>query len=162
MADPGRQPTADSWASSPAVRNVMIGNRRRDTSPEMSLRRAVHALGLRYRVDFPPIPSIRRRADLVFTKAHVAVFMDGCFWHACPEHYVPPSTNADYWVPKIERNRLRDRDTDERLEAAGWTTVRVWEHQDPVEAASRIRAAVVAERGRSAHVGPSDACGRGN
>jgi DNA mismatch endonuclease, patch repair protein len=130
-------------ASSPAVRRVMQGNRGRDTKPEQSLRSAVFALGMRYRVDCAPVRGLRRRADLVFTRARVAVFVDGCFWHGCPEHFHVPSTNSEYWTAKIERNRLRDRDTDERLSGIGWTVVRIWEHDSPAEAALRVQRAVL-------------------
>ena len=112
----------------------MQGNRRRDTSPELALRRTLHALGYRYRVDHPPLPRLRRRADLVFTRRRVAVFVDGCYWHGCPQHYDEPATNADYWRGKIARNRERDADTDARLREVGWTPVRIWEHE-PVDVA---------------------------
>ena len=115
----------------------MRGNRRRDTSPELTLRRALHRLGYRYRVDAQPLPGLRRRADLVFTRRRVAVFVDGCYWHGCPQHYGEPSTNAEYWRSKIARNRERDADTDARLWEAGWTPVRIWEHQ-PVEVAIAV------------------------
>src|SRR5688572_15588767 len=91
----------ESWASSAAVRSVMQGNRKRDTSPEVALRRAVHALGLRYRVACRPLETKRWTADLLFTRARVAVFVDGCFWHGCPVHFTAPRTNAGYWSPKI-------------------------------------------------------------
>lgn len=116
----------------------MQSNKSRDTKPEMALRRAVHALGLRYRVSTRPLPKVRRTADLVFTKAKIAVFMDGCFWHGCPEHHTKSATNAAYWAEKVRRNRERDRETDRLLNEAGWTVIRVWEHEDPVEAAERI------------------------
>lgn len=116
----------------------MQGNRARDTAPELAVRRLVHAQGLRYRVAARPIPSLRRTADMVFRPAKVAVFIDGCFWHNCPDHARLPSTNADYWLPKLERNALRDRDTDQRLTEAGWMVVRVWEHEDPAKAAQRV------------------------
>ncbi len=131
-----------SWASSEATRRVMQANRSRDTSPEMEIRRRLHALGLRYRVDARPLPELRRRADVVFRPARVAVFVDGCFWHSCPDHGTVPRTNADYWLPKLARNVERDRDTDRALRAAGWRVVRVWEHHDPDAAARRIAGAV--------------------
>lgn len=120
----------------------MVGCRSRDTAPELALRSAVHRLGLRYRVAARPMTTIRRTADLVFTRARVAVFLDGCYWHACPDHYVPPSTNPAYWHAKIAGNAARDRDTDARLAAAGWAVIRVWEHDDPEEAARHVGAAV--------------------
>ena len=132
----------ESWASNPEVRAVMLGNRRRDTKPEMAVRRLVHAAGLRYRVDAKPLLDLNRRADLVFTRARVAVFIDGCYWHGCSEHGTTAKTNATYWSAKIARNKARDTDTDERLSAAGWSVVRVWEHDDPVDVAERIRVLV--------------------
>jgi len=138
--------SADSWASSSAVRTIMKANRSRDTKPELALRSATHSLGLRYRVDTPPIQELRRRADLVFSKARVAVFSDGCYWHGCPDHYRAARRNDEFWNEKITKNRARDQDTDARLLAAGWLVIRVWEHEDPTEAASRIAQAV---RGRS-------------
>ena len=137
-----RMSTYEPWASSPAARAVMQANRRRDTSPELLVRRAVHALGLRYRVDAKPLPELNRRADLVFTKAKVAVFVDGCYWHGCPRHGTAAKTNAAYWGPKIQRNKDRDVDTDQRLRNAGWTVVRVWEHDDPGQAATVVASAV--------------------
>ena len=126
----------------------MQSNKGRDTRPELALRSAAHALGLRYRVSVRPLRELRRTADLVFTKARVAVFLDGCFWHGCPDHHTVAATNASFWAEKVESTRLRDRETDRRLADAGWTSIRVWEHEDPVEAAQRIHA-VVRGRGRS-------------
>ncbi|MER7516215.1 very short patch repair endonuclease [Streptomyces sp. NPDC126499] len=123
---------------------------RRDTRPELALRRAVHARGLRYRVSIRPLPSLRRTADLVFTRAKVAVFLDGCFWHGCPQHYYASGTNSDYWTLKINKNRERDADTDRRLIEAGWVVVRVWGHEDPLSAADRVVESV-AQRARSAN-----------
>jgi DNA mismatch endonuclease, patch repair protein len=138
-------PPVGSWASSDAVRRTMLGNRRRDTRPELALRSAVHRLGLRYRVARRP-PGIRRSADLVFPKERVAVFMDGCYWHLCSQHFTYPTTNAAYWRRKIDGNAARDRDTDARLAAAGWSSLRVWEHEAPERAARRVAAAVRARR----------------
>ncbi len=136
--DGGQSTTNASWASSPAVRTVMQANRKRDTGPEKAVRRAVHRLGLRFRVAARAIPSVPRTADLVFRGAQVAVFVDGCFWHACPAHFKPPATNVGYWGPKIERNRARDTTVDQLLAQQGWTVVRVWEHEEPTVAAERI------------------------
>lgn len=127
-----------SWASSEASRNTMRANRRRDTRPELRIRRLLHAAGLRYRVDTAAGSDKRRRADIVFTRAKVAVFIDGCFWHGCPKHFVTPKANSDYWTPKIEANRRRDLDTTARLESEGWTVVRFWEHEDPQSVADVI------------------------
>src|SRR5262245_10358069 len=125
---------------------------RRDTPCELALRSAVHRLGLRFRVD-SPLPGLRRRGDLVFTTTRVAVFVDGCFWHGCPEHGTWPKANAEWWREKIEANRRRDTDTDARLIAGGWLVVRVWAHDD-AEAAARHLATLVRSRRRlvgSAH-----------
>ena len=126
----------------------MQSNRSRDTAPELALRRAVHRLGLRYRVAARPLPEYRRTADLVFPKARVAVFLDGCFWHGCADHFKPPHTNVDFWVGKIEGNRIRDLQTDSVLTEHGWAAVRVWEHEDPIAAANRI-AMIVRSRSKS-------------
>ena len=127
--------------SSPAVRAVMVGNRQRDTLPERTLRSLLHAAGLRYRVDYPVRPDDGRpvRPDICFTRARVAVFVDGCFWHGCPEHGRRPATNSAYWLAKIERNRARDvRDT-RRLQQGGWRVVRIWEHTPPAIAAAHVQ-----------------------
>jgi DNA mismatch endonuclease (patch repair protein) len=124
----------------------MLGNRNRDTKPELLLRRLVHASGLRYRVAAKPLADMRRTADLVFRPTRVAVFVDGCFWHGCPEHFVPPKTNPGYWREKIGRNVQRDRDTDARLAEEGWLVLRFWEHQEPAECAEEVRSAVSARK----------------
>ncbi len=114
----------------------------RDTKPEIELRRELHARGLRFRVDRAVLQGVRRRADLVFTRAHVAVMVDGCFWHGCPEHATWPKHNADFWREKIQANKQRDLDTDRRLAEASWQVVRVWEHEDASAAADRVEKAV--------------------
>ena len=111
------------------------------------MRRLLYSAGLRYRVDRAPLPGLRRRADVVFGPVRVAVFVDGCFWHGCPQHGTRPRSNEQWWHDKLERNRWRDRDTDDRLLAAGWQVLRVWEHEDPAAAAQRVQAAVRARRG---------------
>lgn len=116
----------------------MRSNKSRDTKPELALRSAVHARGLRYRVSAKPLAGMRRTADLVFSRAKVAVFLDGCFWHGCPEHHTVASANAKFWADKVEGNRKRDRDTDGRLAEAGWVSVRIWEHEDAADAARRV------------------------
>ena len=108
----------------------MLANKARDTKPELAVRRGLHAAGLRYRVDFRPSLSLRSRADIVFTRRKLAVFIDGCFWHGCPLHASIPKKNADYWVPKLRRNVERDLETTRSLESLGWTVLRFWEHQD--------------------------------
>lgn len=131
--------------SSPEARRRMEATRRRDTAPEVRLRKRLFALGLRYRIDQKPLASLRRKADLVFRKVRVAVFVDGCFWHGCPIHATWPAQNAEFWREKIESNRRRDADTDRQLTEAGWMVLRVWEHEDASTAAERIATVV---RGR--------------
>jgi DNA mismatch endonuclease (patch repair protein) len=128
--------------SSPAARAVMRGNRSTDTSAEIALRRELHRLGLRYRVNTAPVSGVRCRADVVFTRRKVAVFVDGCFWHSCSEHGTAPRTNSAYWNAKLRRNVERDRANDAALARAGWTVVRVWEHEVPESAARRVAAVV--------------------
>lgn len=131
------------WPSSPAVSAAMRGNLRVDTRPEMLIRSALHERGLRYRKHLRI--SLGRGSvcpDVVFPKARVAVFVDGCFWHRCPEHGVQPRFNPGYWDPKLERNTRRDQFVTEALKQAGWTVVRVWEHE-PVQQAAEWIASVV-------------------
>lgn len=120
----------------------MRAQRRRDTTAELLIRSELWRRGLRYRVDRPPIPGMRRRADIVFTRARVAVLVDGCFWHRCPEHSTIPKANRAWWIEKLDANVARDRDTDARLDVAGWLVIRVWEHEDPVRVADRIEQVV--------------------
>jgi DNA mismatch endonuclease (patch repair protein) len=109
----------------------------------MAVRQQLHRLGLRYRVAIAPIPEIRRRADIVFTKVRVAIFIDGCFWHGCPEHgRTTFNHNADYWPNKIATNIARDEDTNSRLREAGWTVMRFWEHEEANAVVEAIRDAV--------------------
>jgi DNA mismatch endonuclease (patch repair protein) len=133
-------------ASSEGTRRSMQANKGRDTKPELALRRAVHALGLRYRVSARPLPGIRRTADLVFTRVRVAIFLDGCFWHGCPVHHTKAAANAEYWAEKVARNRQRDAETDRLLSEAGWLVIRVWEHEDSVDAAVRVAEQVRSRR----------------
>lgn len=136
-----------SWASSAGVRASMRANRRRDTKPELAVRRLVHAMGLRYRVDFPPLATNRRlRADLVFTRARIAVFVDGCFWHGCPRHHTVAKRNADFWAAKVAGNRARDERVNAKLGEAGWAVLRFWEHEKPEVVAQVIRDAVSSAR----------------
>lgn len=110
------------------------------------MRKLLWSRGLRYRVDHRVLVGLRRRADLAFLGPRVAVFVDGCFWHRCPEHATTPKANRDWWVDKLDGNVARDRDTDARLQAAGWLVVRVWEHESAEEAAERVER-VVRSRG---------------
>ncbi len=114
----------------------------RDTAPELALRRRLHAAGYRFRVDLAPIPELYRKADIVFTRRRIAVFVDGCFWHCCPEHGTMPASNREWWETKLARNAERDAETNRLLTEAGWTVVRVWEHEDAGLAAERLREAL--------------------
>lgn len=127
--------------SSPGVTAAMKGNRRVDSRPEVALRSALHRRGLRFRKDVPLRPAERlRRVDIAFPSVRLAVFVDGCFWHGCPEHGNRPRRNTGYWSPKLARNMARDVQVNTELAAAGWTVVRVWEHEDVEIAAARIAA----------------------
>lgn len=119
--------------------------RRRDTAPERAVRSALHRLGLRFRVDYPVCDGLARpvRPDVAFTRVKVAVFIDGCFWHGCPEHgRKGGGANDSYWTPKIARNRERDAEQGARLREAGWLVLRFWEHDDPQETARLVMAAL--------------------
>ncbi|QDQ96339.1 very short patch repair endonuclease [Tomitella fengzijianii] len=144
--DPAWTPPDGSWASSAGNRRSMKSNRGRDTGPERAIRSLVHAAGLRYRVSARPLPDVRRTADLVFRPTKVAVFVDGCFWHRCPEHFTMPKANHEYWEPKIRRNVERDRETDALLGEAGWLVLRFWEHEAPEDCAHLICEAVTARK----------------
>jgi DNA mismatch endonuclease, patch repair protein len=125
----------------------MRRQRRRDTGAERALRSELHHRGFRFRVDYK-LPGLRRRADVAFPRQRVAVMVDGCFWHGCPEHGTWPKRNAEWWREKIEANRRRDRNTDGRLTEAGWVVVRAWEHEDALSAADRVADAVTRRRQR--------------
>lgn len=112
--------------------------RRRDTAAELALRGELSRRGLRYRVDHAPLRGVRRRADVVFVRARLAVFVDGCFWHGCVRDQRAPRTNRQWWAEKIRANRRRDRETNSLLREAGWTVVRIWEHEEPWTAADRV------------------------
>lgn len=113
---------------------------RRDTRPEVALRRALHRRGLRFRVQMKVPGNRRRTIDIAFTRVRLAVYVDGCFWHGCPEHHILPRTNSKWWTWKVELNRARDADTTRELEDAGWMVLRFWEHVDAAEAAAVIEA----------------------
>lgn len=116
----------------PAVSARMSRTRGRDTAPELAVRRTLHRRGLRYEVNYRPVSGLRRTADVAFTRAKVLVFVDGCFWHGCPDHYRRATgTRADFWASKIESNRRRDVESTATFEAAGWRVLRFWEHEDP-------------------------------
>lgn len=148
---------ASSGCPSGSLRRVTEANscrlakqRTRNTAPEVALRRALYAAGERYRVDYPPLPELRRRrADIVFPKVRVAVFVDGCFWHGCPQHGSVPKSNRAWWAAKLEANRVRDTQTNNALTRRGWIVLRFWEHCDPFTSAVEI-ANVVRQRRRGA------------
>ena len=140
-------------SSSAGVSARMSRARRRDTAPELALRRELHARGLRYRVAYP-VPGQRRRTiDIAFTRAKVAVFVDGCFWHGCPDHGTKPRSNSAWWQEKLASNAARDADTDRVLTELGWQVVRVWEHDADRGAADLVEDCV---RRRSVHAASSE------
>ncbi|HXO43106.1 MAG TPA: very short patch repair endonuclease [Thermoanaerobaculia bacterium] len=128
-------------ASSDQVRDFMSRQRVRDTRPEMELRRALHARGVRFRLHRQDLPG---RPDLVVPRLRLAVFVDGCFWHACPEHSVRPQANREWWASKLAANVARDRRNDIRLREIGWEPLHVWEHQDANAVADVVAARWVA------------------
>ncbi|MET8773532.1 very short patch repair endonuclease [Nocardia sp. NPDC004654] len=131
------RPRTDAATSARLARQQRSG-----TAPELALRRELHRRGLRYFVDRAPLRGQRRRADVVFPRRKVAVYVDGCFWHSCPEHATYPKNNAEWWATKLAGNVARDRATDATLHAAGWQVVRIWEHENPAAAADRVQAAL--------------------
>jgi DNA mismatch endonuclease (patch repair protein) len=117
----------------------MLANRRTDTGPEVALRRELHARGLRFRKDYRlKLTNLAVRPDIVFTRARLAVFVDGCFWHRCPIHATNPKIHSEYWGPKLEANVTRDKLVDAALKAEGWTVLRIWEHEPLTHAAGRV------------------------
>lgn len=116
--------------------------RSRNTKPELAVRALLHAQGFRYRVDLAPTKGLRRRADIVFTRQRIAVFIDGCFWHYCPIHGRDVASNTEYWGPKLRRNVERDRETDAVLKQNGWLVLRFWEHEQPTAVTAAISTAV--------------------
>jgi DNA mismatch endonuclease (patch repair protein) len=127
----------------PAVSDRYSRQKRSGTAPELLLRRELHRRGRRFRVQLRITGLPRRRVDVAFTRWHLVVFVDGCFWHGCPVHGVLPGANREWWTWKLARNRDRDLDTDERLRALGWQVLRIWEHVSPDDAADQVEAALV-------------------
>jgi DNA mismatch endonuclease, patch repair protein len=134
------------WASSPEAGRIKAATTGRDTRPELRVRSALHRRGYRFRVNFQPLPALRRTADIAFPRLRLAVFIDGCFWHGCELHHRPPRTNAHYWSGKVGRNIERDQDTNCRLLEAGWTPLRIWEHEATDDAVHVIAVAIFACR----------------
>ncbi|MET8227440.1 very short patch repair endonuclease [Streptomyces sp. NPDC004082] len=145
---------SEAVPSSPAVSARMSRQLSRDTAPEVAVRRLLHASGLRYRVNVP-VPGVPRRTiDIVFGKEKIAVFMDGCFWHGCPQHATHPKANAEWWRAKLEKNMARDRETTAHLRAAGWTVLRFWEHESAEDVARHVTAALASKRRPPTESGP--------
>lgn len=132
-------------ASSDVIHTRMINTKRRDTKPEVELRSALHRMGFRFRVDVA-INGSRRKSDIVFAADRVVAYVDGCFWHGCPEHGTIPKQNREWWIEKLKANRARDADTNKKLAEDGWTVLRFWEHEDPHASAAIVRAAILAAR----------------
>ena len=129
----------DASPTASARRKNMQANRRRDTRPELALRSLLHAAGHRYRIDHRiDLPGARVRPDIVFTRRRLAVFVDGCFWHSCPEHGAEPKLNSSYWGPKLQGNRERDARNNAALREHGWTVLRIWEHTPPQDAFAEV------------------------
>lgn len=133
------QPKDDSWAASPGVRRSMQSNTRTDTKPEIRLRSALHRTGLRFRKDHPiRVDSGRQiKVDIAFPASRLAVLVDGCFWHRCPQHATDPKINVELWRKKFDRNVMRDDISNHALALAGWQVLRIWEHE-PVERAAAM------------------------
>ena len=129
-------------SSSSQASRRMASVRQKGTVAEVSLRREMFRIGLRYRVYYEVLKKPRRVADVAFPGRKVAVFVDGCFWHGCPEHATWPKQNAEFWREKIEANQRRDADTNDRLRSIGWTVLRFWSHEPPTAAARIIARAV--------------------
>jgi DNA mismatch endonuclease (patch repair protein) len=122
---------ADEYVTTPGRSRNMAAIRRRDTKPEVRLRSELHRLGYRFRKDYQVrVGGMLVRPDIAFTRRRVAIFVDGCFWHSCPEHGRRPSVNGEYWSPKLERNVQRDQEQSAALQSAGWSVLRFWEHED--------------------------------
>jgi DNA mismatch endonuclease (patch repair protein) len=128
--------------TTPDVRARMQRVPRRNTKPELALRQELHRRGLRYRTSVRPLTGLRCQADVVFTRAKVAVFVDGCQWHGCEDHARLPKTNTEWWAQKLAWTRERDERNNQELRRAGWLVVRIWEHDSTVEAADTVEAAV--------------------
>lgn len=142
----GRRVRASAIPSSAAVSSRMSRHPRRDTGPELAVRRILHRAGMRYRVQVPVPGMSRRTIDLVFPRWKVAVFVDGCFWHGCATHRSVPAANGTFWQQKIEGNMARDIQTSDHLRSLGWRVVRIWEHEAPGDAADQVIATVTGVR----------------
>jgi DNA mismatch endonuclease (patch repair protein) len=151
------QATSYPLPTSRAATAAMRANPSRDTGPEVRVRSLLHAMGYRYRKDLRiDLPDCRVRTDIAFTRMKVAVFIDGCFWHSCPEHRSSPKANSGYWGPKLARNVERDRHVTRHLEDAGWTVIRIWEHVPAEQAAAHIISKVKTVQRHQGSRGPAD------
>lgn len=130
--------TSQPVPPSPSTRRRMKAVRRRDTKPEKVLRSELHARGLRFKIDAPPEPGLRGRADVVFPRARIAIYVDGCFWHSCPEHATIPKANREWWEAKLAANVERDKRVTRDLTDRGWQVLRIWEHSDMPTTAAQI------------------------
>jgi len=146
-----------SWASSPGVRRSMQSNTSTGTAPEVRLRSALHRAGFRFRKNVRPIAEVRCTADVVFPRERVAVFIDGCFWHSCPDHGTLPKTNGEWWRAKLAKTVERDASNRLALENSGWTVLRVWEHEQLDRAVAVVSKAVNASRMSASRVSTRDA-----
>lgn len=136
-AGAGREP--ERQRPDAALSRRMSSLAQRDTAPELAVRRVLHAAGFRYRVQLPVPGNRRRTIDVAFTRARLALFIDGCFWHGCPRHGVRPQANSEWWRWKIERNQARDADTTRVLQDQGWRVLRVWEHEPADDVVDAVR-----------------------
>jgi DNA mismatch endonuclease (patch repair protein) len=138
-SDGAPTPTEARYVTSAGRSRNMAAIRRRDTRPEVALRSALHRLGFRFRKDYPIRANGKlTRPDIVFTKRRIAIFVDGCFWHSCPQHGRPPRVNAEYWSPKLQRNVARDGEQTKALRSEGWVVVRFWEHESVLSATAVV------------------------
>lgn len=141
---PAEAPIASPLPAHPGNPNPQASGRlsrarRSSTAPELALRRILHARGLRFRVEYPVPGAPRRSIDVAFTRARLAIFIDGCFWHGCPEHGTQPKNNSSWWSEKFQANQRRDADTNRLLRNVGWTVLRVWEHENPHDVAAQVQ-----------------------
>lgn len=156
-SEPGRESITaaeqmvSSWRTTEAITRRMSRQARRDTTPEMAIRSALHVRGCRFRVSYT-VPGLQRSTiDVAFPRRRLAVFVDGCFWHGCPEHGTRPKSNAVRWAAKLDANTKRDRRIDAHLRDRGWAVVRIWEHEDVADACARVLASLSAVDAGSPH-----------
>lgn len=133
-------------AGSLTIRAKMQAQKAKDTKPEVALRRELHRRGIRFRKSGPLPGMPRRSADIMWSGRKVAVFIDGCYWHGCPEHFHTPKTNTEWWLAKIRRNQNRDASTTAALEERGWKVLRLWEHVPTTEAADLVEKVLASTR----------------